>query len=296
MRGLTSALPAPGPDAVDRPGGLSHRAASIISRARILKHALAAAVATALLSTPASASDKLTFDERVEVVRGLMAEFATVKAPLPRSKKPLPFESTGSYDKKHWEEAGKELGPAARVGDLIQITKVTIESDKILLEINGGIKGGRKWYDRLEVGMGNRTTPIGQSGTPLAGTAIALLFHKPLEGMKASSIKKMLAPVLDFEKRSATELYSESLPPEIQKAIKEKRAEVGMNREQVLLALGHPVRKTRETKEGAELEDWIYGQAPGRILFVVFEGNKVVKTKESYAGLGAEAAAPLPPK
>ena len=33
----------------------------------------------------------------------------------------------------------------------------------------------------------------------------------------------MLAPVLDFEKRSATEIYSETLPPEVQKAIKEKR-------------------------------------------------------------------------
>ncbi len=253
-------------------------------------------IAALLLSARAPASDKLSFDERVEVVRGLMAEFATVKAPLPRSKKPLPFEAAGSYDRKHWDDAGKELGPAARVGDLIQITKVTIESDKILLEINGGIKGGRKWYDRVEVGMGNRSTPIGQSGAALAGTAIELLFHKPVPAMKASSIKKILAPVLDFEKRSATELYAESLPPEIQKAIKEKRAQAGMNREQVLLSLGHPVRKTRETKDGVELEDWIYGQAPGRILFVIFEGNKVVKTKESYAGLGAEAAAPLPPK
>jgi hypothetical protein len=31
-----------------------------------------------------------------------MAEYATVKAFLPRSKKPLPFESSGSYDKKAW--------------------------------------------------------------------------------------------------------------------------------------------------------------------------------------------------
>jgi len=36
--------------------------------------------------------------------------------------------------------------------------------------------------------------------------------------------------------------------------------------------------------------------APGRITFVTFNGNKVIKVKESYAGLGAEAAAPLPPQ
>ena len=71
----------------------------------------------------------------------------------------------------------------------------------------------------------------------------------------------MLAPVLDFEKRSATEQYIETLPPEIQEAIKEKRAIEGMDREQVLLALGRPRNKVRETKDGVETEDWIYGTA-----------------------------------
>jgi hypothetical protein len=107
-------------------------------------------------------------------------------------------------------------------------------------------------------------------------------------------VKKLLAPVMDFEKRSATELYADTLPPEVQQAIKDKRALEGMDRDQVLLALGRPVNKTRETKDGLELEDWIYGRPPGRITFVTFNGNKVIKVKESYAGLGAEAAAPLP--
>src|ERR1017187_3637323 len=79
------------------------------------------------------AGDKLSFDDRVEIVRGLMAEYATLKAYLPQSKKPLAFESTGKYDAKEWEESGKKLGPAARTGDLIQITKVTLEHDRILL-------------------------------------------------------------------------------------------------------------------------------------------------------------------
>ena len=64
--------------------------------------------------------------------------------------------------------------------------------------------------------------------------------------------------------------------------------------DQVLLAVGRPVHKSRETKEGLELEDWVYGKAPGRITFVTFNGNKVIKVKESYAGLGTEAAPTLP--
>src|SRR5580704_16160394 len=186
------------------------------------------------------AGDKLSFDDRVEIVRGLMAEYATLKAYLPQSKKPLAFESTGKYDAKEWADAGKKLGPAARTGDLIQITKVTLEHDRILLDINGGIKSGRKWYDHVQVGMGNPQGPIGQSGTPTMGSNLEILFHKPLPAMKTADVKKILAPIMDFEKHSATELYTDSLPPEIQEAIKEKRARVGMDRDQVLLALGRP--------------------------------------------------------
>jgi hypothetical protein len=240
------------------------------------------------------ADEKLGFDDRVEIVRGIMAEYATLKAYLPQSKKPLEFESTGKYDAKAWEEIGKKMGPAARTGDLVQITKVTLEHDRILLDINGGVKTGRKWYDHVQVGMGNPSGPIGQSGTPTAGTYLAILFHKPLPAMKAADVKRILAPILDFEKHSATSLYTDSLPPEVQLAIKEKRAMEGMDRDQILLALGRPVTKSRETKDGLEIEDWIYGKPPGRITFVTFNGNKVIKVKESYAGLGAEAAAPLP--
>ncbi len=239
-------------------------------------------------------ADKLSYDDRVELVRGLSAEYATVKDFLPRSKKPLAFESTGKYDQKQWADIGRTAGAAARVGDLVQITKVTLEDDKILLEINGGLKKGGHWYDHVEVGMGSRTNPV-SNGTANAttGTNLEILFHKPLTPMKAADVKKILAPLLDFEKRSATQLYAESLPPAIQKAIAEKRVEEGMDKDQVLLALGRPERKTRETKDGAELEDWIFGKPPGRIVFVTFSGSKAVKVKESYAGLGAEAAAPL---
>ena len=63
-----------------------------------------------------------------------------------------------------------------------------------------------------------------------------------------------------------------------------------MNRDQVILAVGRPVHKSRESKEGAELEDWIYGEPPGRVMFVTFAADKVVKVKETYAGLGGSVA------
>jgi hypothetical protein len=236
------------------------------------------------------AGNKLTWEDRVELTRGLTAEYATVKTLLPRSSKPLVFDATNGYDKNQWSEVARQSGPAARNGDLVQITKVEIGDDKLTLQINGGFKGGRKWYQGVQIGMGGSTAPVSTNSDSNApgGTSIEILFHKPLEPIKAAEIKKMLAPVLDFEKHSVTQLYSESLPPETQKAIKEKRVLVGMDHEQVRMTLGQPQHKSRETKDGLDVEDWVYGTPPGKITFVTFAGDKVIKVKDSYAGLGSQ--------
>jgi hypothetical protein len=245
-----------------------------------------------------AAGEKLTDEQRIALIRGLTAEYATAKVPLPRSRKLLTVDTTGKYDKKAWEAAAQQYGPAARVGDLVQVTRIEIDDDKIVFEINGGFNSGKKkWYQRIEVGTGTRTTPVvkGSDSNAPAGTSVALLFHKPVPPIPADEIKKMLAPVLDFEKRTVAETYIESLPPEIKQAVKEKRAIVGMDRDQVLYALGKPVRKIREVKEGEETEDWIYGQPPGKMVFVTFTGAKVTRVREDYAGLGSEAPNITPP-
>ena len=234
------------------------------------------------------AGNKLTWEDRVELTRGLTAEYATAKTLLPRSNKALEFDAKNGYDKNQWLAIGREGGPAARTGDMVQITKIDIGDDKLTLQINGGYKGGRKWYQGVQIGMGGSTAPVATNNDSNApgGTSIVILFHKPLEPMKASEIKKMLAPVLDFEKHSVTQLYSESLPPETQKAIKEKRVMVGMDHEQVRMAMGQPQHKSRETKDGVDVEDWVYGTPPGKITFVTFSGDKVITVKDAYAGLG----------
>jgi hypothetical protein len=249
-----------------------------------------------LPSAALPAGNKLTWEDRVELTRGLSSEYATAKVILPRARKALEFDINGTYDKGVWASVAREGGPAARTGDLVQVTKIEIEDDRIVLEINGGFKGGKKWYQGVQIsgGMGGANVPINQTGDSNApgGTSIALLFHKPLEPIKAQEVKKILAPVLDFEKRSATQLYSESLPPEVQQAIKDKHVTVGMDREQVVLAMGRPQHKSRETKDGLEVEDWVYGTPPGKITFVTFNGDKVIKVKDSYAGLGSQVEEP----
>ena len=256
-------------------------------------------IRTLLVFVALSASaEKLSDEQRIEILRGMTAEYATVKTYLPRSKKPLEFKSTGQFDKEAWQDAGRELGPAARVGDLVQITKVEIDDNRIILEINGGMKGKRKWYENVEVGMGTRTRPInsGQNTAAPGGTTIALTFDKKTPALPAAEIKKLLEPILDFERRSATEQAVDLLPPEIKAAVKENRAIEGMNRDQVIMALGKPRSKVRESKDGLEEEDWIYGLPPGKVTFVTFANGKVTRVKENYAGLGGQTAPPLKPQ
>jgi len=237
-------------------------------------------------------SKRLTDDQRIELLRGLTAEYAKIKVLLPRSKKPLEFSTNGTWDQAVWKAAEKEFGPAGRIGDLIQVTHLEIDKDRIVLELNGGMKSQKKWYDHIQIGMGSQTTPI--SGGPAtnapAGTVVALTFGAPIGEVTSAEIKKMLQPILDFEKATVTENYVDTLPEPIKEAVKSKKVIEGMNRDQVLLAVGRPVHKSRESREGADYEDWIYGEPPGRVMFVTFTADKVVKVKETYAGLGGSVA------
>jgi len=237
--------------------------------------------------------------EKLTLIRGLAAEYAKVKAFLPRSTKALRFNADGTYDKASWRDAGTEFGPVARVDEQVQVTKVEIEDDHIVLQINGGLNIKGKWYERVQMGagMGNAgTQPLSKDPKKSYGTTISLHWNGRIPPeITATQVKTILKPVLDFEQRSASEDYFAGLPKEVQEAIKAKRAAVGMNRDQVLMAMGVPRDKLRETKDGVETEDWIYGLPPGRITFVTFANSKVIQVKDAYAGLGGSTGPPLKP-
>ena len=233
----------------------------------------------------------------MEIERGLNAEYATAKVVLPHSVKPLVIHSDGKYDKAEWEEALRETGPAARLGDQIQITGVKIESNKILLDINGGFKGTGHWYDHVEIGMGGSTSPVGTEPKRTAGERFArgTGFPGPIPSVSSAEIRRMLTPIFDFEKHSASDQYMDRLPEPVKKAIKEQRVIQGMDKDQVLMAMGRPKNKSRETtKDGDEVENWVYGDPPGKMTFVKFTEGKVTEVKDSYANVGGATAPPLP--
>lgn len=215
-------------------------------------------------------------DIHIAVIRKLGSEIAVAKVPLPRGKRGIFLNGKGEVDQKDADVELRLNGPAIRPGMPVEITKITFKSEKIIFEINGGGKSKKKWYQHIEIGVGGSTHPISQQPPVLTyGSWITLNLPGKMTDFTSDQIKKMLDPVLDFDRHSPTVLYSPALPPEIKEAIKKHEVVVGMDHDAVLSAKGPPDRKVQEEREGVEQEDWIYGLPP-HVLFVTFDGDTVV--------------------
>src|SRR5689334_16463601 len=139
---------------------------------------------------------KLSLDQRVELLRGLASEYATAKVMLPRSRKALPFEENGTWDKQKWDDAVRKDGPAARAGDMVQVTKVDVDDDAITLQLNNGMKTKGSWRDRVQISMGGATTGPSNpqaANQPNHGTSIALRCKGSIGDVTSAQVKKMLA-------------------------------------------------------------------------------------------------------
>jgi hypothetical protein len=232
-------------------------------------------------------ADRLQPESRLTLVRFVSGEFARTLKPLPAGKKPFRIKAGEPVDEKALRAAVATNGSAANTGDSVQITRLEFRDREIVLDINGGGRVKTRWRDRIHVQVGGMPTvtttpanaPPGYHGV---GSTLVLDFGRPLPDMTPDELKHYLAEVLDFSKqRSASVQWVESLPPEFQKAIQEKRAIVGMDREMVMAAIGKPERKVREhDPDGRETEDWIYGEPPGKTTFVRFSGDRVISVKQ----------------
>jgi hypothetical protein len=229
---------------------------------------------------------------KLELIRFVSGEFAKATKPLPAGKdgflvfvgKPIAYDQLDRAVATH--------GAAVNSGDHVQITKLDFHEHTIAVDVNGGGRGKKNWRDHIQVGMGGVPTMSTQTTTqqengppgirPGAGSTIFLEFNKNIPDLTPDDLKQLLSPFMDFSKqRSAAVQWADSLPPEMKKAIQERRPTVGMDREEVVAAIGKPEHKVRERDaDGNEIEDWIYGQPPSKTVFVRFVGDRVSSIKQ----------------
>ena len=245
------------------------RCAGVVRRATALACAtLLVAVAAEALHASSNNKRDAARDARIALIRALGQEIAVCKVALPRGKRGVIVDAQGQLDQDKAQEETRSHGMAVNSGTPVQITKMEFKSDRMKLELNGGGKKGKKWYERIQIGgRGSSSTPIStQTSTMAYGSSITLMFPGKVETVTPEQAKKLLAGVLDFERHSPTVLYSPHVPPEIKEAIKNHQVIVGMDRDAVLSSKGPPDRKIRESRDGVEQEDWIYGLPP-KVLF-----------------------------
>ena len=236
--------------------------------------------------TAKSKDQSLQPESRLALVRFVSGEFVRVVQPIPAGKKGFHVKVGAPLDDKGLRVALGTSGSAINPGDKAQITALEFKDRSIVVDINGGGRGKTRLRDRIHLEVGGVPT-MTTSGPekPVdtnAGATVYLDFGKPLPEMTPDELKQYLSAILDFSKQhSAAVQWVETLPPDIQNAIRDKRPAVGMDREMVLAALGRPDRKVREkTPDGSETEDWIYGKPPAKTVFVKFDGDKVVQVQQ----------------
>lgn len=239
---------------------------------------------------PPENAPPLSEQSKLQLLRYVSGEYVKVLTPLPGSKSGYHFKAGAPLDQDSLRRALLTGGAALNVGDSVQITKLEFHDKDIQLELNSGPKGHTTWRQRIHVQVGaglpvSTGTTTTQENAPVVqqktGATIFLDFGRSVPDMTGDQLKAYLARVLDFSKRSAAVQYVDSLPPKMREAIAAKRAEVGMDHEEVTAALGRPERKVRERDvDGYDIEDWIYGRPPARTTFVTFQGDRVVRVTE----------------
>lgn len=229
--------------------------------------------------------DKMDQAARIAILRGLSGEFARAVRSLPSGKKGFHIKVGKPVDESAVARAVTAGGSAAGPGDQVQVTLIEFHERSIVVDVNGGGRQHTRWRDRIHLQVsGMPTAQVDQPGPPgfqKIGSTFYLDFDRRVPAITPDQVKQYLSAFLDFSRqRSAAVQWVETLPPEVQQAIKDKRPLVGMDQEMVIAAMGRPDKKVRERDDsGLETEDWIYGHPPGRTVFVKFAGDKVINVK-----------------
>ena len=215
---------------------------------------------------------------RFEILGTLVADNAGARIAMPFGDEGLRLSQNGEIDEERLFGELRKEGSSIVVGQVVTITAIEFDDDQIVVELDGGGKNKRSFFDRLEIGIGGATRPVSDSTTNAKGSKIVLRFDdKAPDNLSPDGLKAYLGPVLDFEKQNFMDSGIESLPEEFQEAVAAKEAKIGMDRSTVLMAKGRPDDKVWETVDGAEREDWIYHKRGLGADFITFEGDIVVR-------------------
>lgn len=228
---------------------------------------------------------------KLALIRYVSGEFARATKSLPAGKEGLIVNVGKPLNNELLDRALATHGAAVNNGDKVQITALDFRDREIIVDLNGGGRGKKHLRDRFHIELSGiptaqTTTEEQETGPPGLqpgmGSTIYLDFNKPVPDLSPADLKHLLSPFLNFSgERSASVEWVDTLPPAMKKAIADRRPMVGMDREEVIAAIGKPDHKVRERDAaGNDTEDWIYGEPPSKTVFVCFVGDRVTTIRQ----------------
>ncbi len=232
------------------------------------------------LGASASVAAQASKDAKFKILGTVIAEQAVARIPMPFGAEGFEITDAGVVDEQKIQQAIKKNGQAIEPGKVVTISSIDFADNKIEVELDGGGKNKKAWYDRIEVGVGSTTTPVNRKDeTKAKGSKIVLKFAgKVPPDISPEHLHELLGPALDFEKQHVMKTGIESLPQEFQEAVKAKEARIGMDKETVIMAIGRADKKAWDTNENGERQEtWIYYGRGKRATFLWFQNEVVVK-------------------
>ena len=252
------------------------------------EHSATAGIATDFTPTRLPLPDgHLSERGRRELIRDLEAEQGFAHRVLPMGGTGLTLQANGALTPgpEQYKEMIYKKGQSAGAGERVVVTNLLIKPDRIVIDINGGPFAKHRFLSHISLNdQPIAAAPVEQP----TGARVTLVFEGGVPEISAPEVKALLAPVIDFGAKTATDAYADTLPAPIKESIAAHDILVGMDRRMVLASAGAPESKVREhasdDADGPRYEEWIYGHVPQTVKFVRFNGDHVAQVKIAALG------------
>jgi len=225
---------------------------------------------------------------RLSLIRALTAEQGFAMRPFPRGHKGLTLEANGKLNPagEAYLDMATTNGLSAKPGDRLVITNVNIDRNRIVFDLNGGPDPRHRFLRHVQIGMGGpyddptMDQPVaGDPNQVPAGARLTLEFHGHIPELTASEVESLLKPLISFNVETPVEAFTNTLPTPLKNAILNHEVWVGMTQDMVQFAKGDPDNKWREMEGQMPVVSWVYGKPPETVVFVRFNGNRVIRVE-----------------
>ncbi|MGA9586167.1 MAG: hypothetical protein WBQ95_12610 [Terracidiphilus sp.] len=225
---------------------------------------------------------------RLELIRVMQSEQGFAMRPFPMGHRGLTLEANGRLTPagEPYLDMVTEFGICAKPGDLVVLSDVKFDRNKIIFELNGGPDLKHRFLRHIQLGGGvGATSPVVQDdGQQATGARLTLEFKGRIPELTGTQVKALLAPLISFDVKTPIQAFTDTLPTKLKDAILNHDVMVGMTTDMVVFALGQPQRKVREVDGQMPFEEWIYGAPPKPVQFVRINGNRVIRVEIAKVG------------